>query len=284
MVSYTTNFGNGDGNVMKIYGEQGVIDLTSWTTPTYSSAGAIKPSKLPKEATPVPAVETPDHFLNWLQCLRTREVTNAPIEAGYQHCVPALDGHAGHGHRPAANLRRRDAGNSGRVSPTQCRSWDKRPACQRTSRFADRLEAYPTRSPWISPWSVAKTSTWPAGVVSTCKCTGRPVTLPSALTWPAESNTATVPSSQPTTIHCACGAVAATHPQGHGRAWANGATAAGGTGDPIRRRARLPWRRRVLVCRRRSHRPRPYPAVGRHGWLLDPGPNWALASGCPCAE
>jgi len=90
IVSYTTNFGNGDGNVMKIYGEQGVIDLTSWSKPTYSSRGAIKPSELPAEATPVPAVETPDHFLDWLQCLRTRGTTNSPIEAGYYHCVPAL--------------------------------------------------------------------------------------------------------------------------------------------------------------------------------------------------
>ncbi len=90
MVSYTTNFGNSDGNVLKIYGDQGTIDLTSWQAPTYSSAGAIKPSALPKEPTPVPPVETPDHFLNWLQCLRSREATNAPIEAGYNHCVPAL--------------------------------------------------------------------------------------------------------------------------------------------------------------------------------------------------
>ncbi|MHB8898126.1 MAG: Gfo/Idh/MocA family protein [Thermoguttaceae bacterium] len=90
MVSYTTNFGNADGNVLKIYGDQGTIDLTNWQAPTYSSAGAIKPSSLPKEKTPVPEVETPDHFLNWLQCLRSRQVTNAPIEAGYHHCVPAL--------------------------------------------------------------------------------------------------------------------------------------------------------------------------------------------------
>jgi hypothetical protein len=73
-----------------IYGEQGVIDLTKLTAPTHSNAGAIKPSKLPREETPVPAVETPDHFLNWLQCLRTRQAANAPIEAGYCHCVPGL--------------------------------------------------------------------------------------------------------------------------------------------------------------------------------------------------
>jgi len=90
LVSYSTNFGNGSGSVLKIYGEQGVIDLTNWRKPVYSRAGAIKPSELPKEETPVAPVETPDHFLDWLQCLRTRGTCNAPIEAGYDHCVPAL--------------------------------------------------------------------------------------------------------------------------------------------------------------------------------------------------
>ena len=90
LVSYSTNFGNGSGSVFKIYGEQGTIDLTSWLKPTYSRAGAIKPSELPKTDKPVDPVETPDHFLNWLQCLRSRKTTNAPIDAGFNHCVPAL--------------------------------------------------------------------------------------------------------------------------------------------------------------------------------------------------
>jgi predicted dehydrogenase len=90
LVSYSTNFGNGSGSVLKIYGDQGVIDLTNWQKPTYSRAGAIKPSEAPQEETPVAPVETPDHFLDWLQCLRTRGVCNAPIDAGYYHCVPAL--------------------------------------------------------------------------------------------------------------------------------------------------------------------------------------------------
>jgi len=90
LVSYSTNFGNSSGSVLKIYGDQGVIDLTRWQSPTYSGAGALKPGKLPKTDTPVPPVDTPDHFLDWLQCLRTRKACNAPIEAGYNHCVPAL--------------------------------------------------------------------------------------------------------------------------------------------------------------------------------------------------
>lgn len=92
MVSYSTNFGNGSGSVMKIYGDQGTIDLTSWQKPTYSGAGAIKPTKLPRTDTPVKPVEIPDHFLDWLQCLRTRNTTNAPIEAGYYHSVPVIMG------------------------------------------------------------------------------------------------------------------------------------------------------------------------------------------------
>ena len=36
MVSYSTNFGNCGGSVLKIYGDEGTIDLTNWTAPTYS--------------------------------------------------------------------------------------------------------------------------------------------------------------------------------------------------------------------------------------------------------
>ena len=92
MVSYSTNFGNSSGNVLKIYGDQGTIDLTRWHEPTYSLAGAIKSTKVPKADTPVEPVAIPDHFLDWLQCLRTRQTTIAPIEAGYHHSVPVIMG------------------------------------------------------------------------------------------------------------------------------------------------------------------------------------------------
>ena len=92
LVHYSTNFGNSSGSVTKIYGDQGTLDLSNTQKPTYSSAGAIKPSQLPKADTPIEPIECPDHFLDWLQCLRTRKTTNAPIEAGYHHCVPVLMG------------------------------------------------------------------------------------------------------------------------------------------------------------------------------------------------
>jgi len=35
-------------------------------------------------------VECPDHFLNWLQCMRSGHAPAAPIEAGYQHSVACI--------------------------------------------------------------------------------------------------------------------------------------------------------------------------------------------------
>jgi len=90
MVSYTTNFGNSSGRIFRIYGEQGIMDLTNWTAPTTCREGACKESKLSKEPVPVEPVETPDHFLNWLQCIRSRETCNASIDAGYQHAVAVI--------------------------------------------------------------------------------------------------------------------------------------------------------------------------------------------------
>lgn len=90
LVSYCSNFGNGSGNVLKIYGDQGAIDLTNWTAPTYSAAGAIKATKAPKEETKVAPVDIPDHFLDFLQCLRTRKAPSAPIESGFSHSVAVI--------------------------------------------------------------------------------------------------------------------------------------------------------------------------------------------------
>ena len=89
LVSYSTNFGNGGGNSFKLFGQEGVMDMLNWSAPTFSDAGAIRKGKPGKE-TPVPPVERADHFLDWLQCLRTRKAPNASIDAGYQHAVAVL--------------------------------------------------------------------------------------------------------------------------------------------------------------------------------------------------
>ncbi len=90
MVSYTTNFGNGDGNVFKVYGTKGTLDLTDWNNAKITANGAKKGEGLdPGDGTVAP-VPRPNHMLNFLQCLRNRETPHAPIQAGYTHSVASI--------------------------------------------------------------------------------------------------------------------------------------------------------------------------------------------------
>jgi predicted dehydrogenase len=91
MVSYSTNFGNGSGNSFKIFGDQGVLDMVEWNSPVLTAEGANSKKKGPiRGKNPVKEVPMPDHFLDWLQCLRTRKTPNASIDAGYQHAVACI--------------------------------------------------------------------------------------------------------------------------------------------------------------------------------------------------
>jgi predicted dehydrogenase len=91
MVSYSTNFGNGSGNSFKIFGDVGVLDMVNWNAPILTAEGANSKKKGPiRGKKPVEEVQRPDHFLDWLQCLRTRKTPNASIEAGYQHGVAVI--------------------------------------------------------------------------------------------------------------------------------------------------------------------------------------------------
>jgi hypothetical protein len=90
MVSYSTYCGNDSASSFKILGNEGVLDMISWTDPVLSAEGGAKRSGKIRGKIPVKKVETPDHFLNWLQCLRSRQAPNASIDAGYQHAVACL--------------------------------------------------------------------------------------------------------------------------------------------------------------------------------------------------
>lgn len=90
MVCYSTNFGNGSGNTFNIFGDEGVIDMVQWNSPVLTSEGAReKTGKVPDRELIAP-VERPDHALDWLQCLRSRNEPNAGIDAAYQHAVAVI--------------------------------------------------------------------------------------------------------------------------------------------------------------------------------------------------
>ncbi len=90
MLTSANNFGNGYGNTRKFFGEKGVLKVDNWNAPTYSAEGGPKRDGSIRGENEVTPVERPDHFLDWLQCMRTGETPHASIDAGYQHAVACL--------------------------------------------------------------------------------------------------------------------------------------------------------------------------------------------------
>jgi predicted dehydrogenase len=90
MVTSSNNFANSAGNSRKFYGDKGTLAVDNWNAPTYSADGGPKRDGKIRGKVDVPLVPRPDHFLNWLQCMRTGETPHASIDAGYQHAVAVL--------------------------------------------------------------------------------------------------------------------------------------------------------------------------------------------------
>ena len=62
----------------------------SFDQPVYTAEGGTKNKGAIRGENKVRDVDMPDHFLDWLQCLRSRKTPNASIDAGYQHAVACL--------------------------------------------------------------------------------------------------------------------------------------------------------------------------------------------------
>jgi predicted dehydrogenase len=90
MVAYSSNFGNSGGSRHRYFCEKGQLIMDNWNAPTYSAEGGPKRDGKVRGISEVKPVEGPDHFQNWLQCMRTGKPTRAPIEAGYLHSVAGL--------------------------------------------------------------------------------------------------------------------------------------------------------------------------------------------------
>ncbi len=90
LVSSSNNLANGAGCIRKLYGDKGSLDISNWSKPTYDCEGAPRRDGTIRGKNEVRPTEHPDHFLNWLQCVRSGEKPNAPIDAGYQHAVPVI--------------------------------------------------------------------------------------------------------------------------------------------------------------------------------------------------
>ncbi len=90
LVSYSTNCGNSSGNSFKFFGDQGVLNLVNWNDPILTAEGGSKNKGVIRGENHIEGIDQPDHYLNWLQCIRARKQPNAPIQAGYQHAVAVI--------------------------------------------------------------------------------------------------------------------------------------------------------------------------------------------------
>jgi len=90
MISYSTNFGNGYGNTTRILAEKGVLKLDRSSELVYTAEGGCRRDGNIRGENKLPLEDRPDHFLNWLQCLRSGERPHASIDAGYSAAVASI--------------------------------------------------------------------------------------------------------------------------------------------------------------------------------------------------
>ncbi|HRE82418.1 MAG TPA: Gfo/Idh/MocA family oxidoreductase [Opitutaceae bacterium] len=90
LLTSSNNFGNGFGESRKFFGDKGVLKAENWNAPTYSPEGGPRRDGKIRGQNAVTPIPQPDHFLNWLQCIRTGETPHASIDAGFQHAVAVL--------------------------------------------------------------------------------------------------------------------------------------------------------------------------------------------------
>jgi predicted dehydrogenase len=88
LVSFSMSLTNSAGTRNLWFGSRGTLDLDAYLV---SGAGSSLPDRIAKEINfrpQRPAPGTPDpHMRNFLECLRSRQQPNAPIEAGFSHAV-----------------------------------------------------------------------------------------------------------------------------------------------------------------------------------------------------
>jgi len=90
IVTSSNNFGNFAGNTRKFYGDKGTLSVDNWNVPSYSADGGPKRDGKIRGKVEVTPVQRPEHWLNWLQCMRDGKTPHASIDAGYQHAIAVL--------------------------------------------------------------------------------------------------------------------------------------------------------------------------------------------------
>ncbi len=86
---YLSGLGNSAEQGLRLYGTNGMLNESGWT---FTGTGGAGKTAI-KEPIKVQPEKNESHMGNWLECMRSRATTNAPIEVGYQHSVAAIMGY-----------------------------------------------------------------------------------------------------------------------------------------------------------------------------------------------
>jgi predicted dehydrogenase len=92
LVSYSSNFGNSSGNLIRLSGDKGTLNMEAlWSNEvTYTARGGINRDGGIRGENKVTPIEQTDHWVNWYRCMRNGETPNAPLDAGYQHSIASI--------------------------------------------------------------------------------------------------------------------------------------------------------------------------------------------------
>jgi predicted dehydrogenase len=85
LLTFSSRLGSGPESDYEIfYGQERTLDTRDWIS---RPAANRRPDGATDMTLPVPAVVEHGHVGNWLDCMRSRQTPNAPIQAGYAHAV-----------------------------------------------------------------------------------------------------------------------------------------------------------------------------------------------------
>ncbi len=85
LLTFSSRLGSGPEEDFEVfYGKERTLDSRTWTSRT---AAHRRPADATDTTVAMPADDGRSHVGNWLDCMRSRQAPNAPIQAGFAHAV-----------------------------------------------------------------------------------------------------------------------------------------------------------------------------------------------------
>jgi predicted dehydrogenase len=90
LLTFSSRLGSGPEEDFEVfYGKERALDSRTWVS---RPASHQRPAGAQDVALPMPADDGRSHVGNWIDCMRSRQAPNAPIQAGFAHAVACCMG------------------------------------------------------------------------------------------------------------------------------------------------------------------------------------------------